>query len=104
LPEAVARAFTNDAEVVAIAARALSIIGPPMAPSASVWRCISRRRARGGLAGLSRRPLPGSGSLSAVARCSRPRIGIEGRFAAAALGIAAYGVIATAALRPAVWR
>jgi Na+-driven multidrug efflux pump len=103
-PDAFARAFTDDAEVVAIAARALAIIGPAYGAFGLGMAMYFAAQGAGRMgwpvaAALARFGLAvGGGALLASP------FGIEGQFAAVALGIAAYGVIAAAAVRPAVWR
>lgn len=103
-PESFARAFTDDAEVVAIAARALAIIGP--AYGAFGLGMAMYFAAQG--AGRMRWPM-----AAALSRCTLavgggallgPLLGLDGHFAAVALGLAAYGVITAAAVRPSVWR
>ncbi|MBY0330448.1 MAG: multidrug transporter MatE [Acetobacteraceae bacterium] len=104
-PGATARAFASDAEVVAIATTALSIIGPAMpvfgAGMAFYFASLGAGRVRWlVVAGLSRIALAvGGGWLLAEAL----GFGLPGQFLAVALGIAAYGVFTASAVRPGVW-
>jgi Na+-driven multidrug efflux pump len=103
-PQAFARAFTADAEVVSIAARALSIIGPAYAffglGMAMYFASQGAGRMRWPVvAALSRFGLAvvGGGLLAGW-------FGIEGQFAGVALGLCAYGVFTATGVRAGVWR
>jgi Na+-driven multidrug efflux pump len=102
--ESFARAFTADAEVVAIAARALGIIGPAYgafgAGMAMYFASQGAGRMGWPLAGsLSRFALAvGGGALLAGP------LGLDGQFLAVALGITAYGAVTAAGVRPGIWR
>ena len=103
-PMAFARAFTADAEVVATAAQALAIIGPAYGAFGLGMAMYFAAQGAGRMgwpmaAALARFALAvGGGALLG------PPLGIEGQFLAVALGITAYGVLASAAVRPGVWR
>ncbi len=104
MPEAFARAFSSDPEVVAIAVTALSIIGPAYGAfglgMAMYFASLGAGRMRWPVAAaLSRFGLAvGGGALLAAP------FGIEGQFLAVALGITAYGLVTAASVRPAIWR
>ena len=103
-PHAFARAFTEDAEVVAIAATALSIIGPAYGGfglgMAMYFASLGAGRMRWPVAAaLSRFALAVFGGAALAAP-----FGIEGQFLVVALGITAYGAITAAGVRPGVWR
>jgi len=103
-PEAFARAFTDDAEVVAIAAQALRVIGPAYGAfglgMAMYFACQGAGRMAWPLAGALARFIiaVGGGALLAAP------FGIEAQFLAVALGLTAYGALNAAAVRPAIWR
>ncbi|WP_270936518.1 MATE family efflux transporter, partial [Falsiroseomonas oryzae] len=103
-PHHFARAFTGDAEVAAIAARALSIIGPAYGGfglgMALYFACQGAGRMAWPVgAALSRFALAvGGGALLAGP------LGLDGQFLAVALGITAYGLVTAASVRPGVWR
>jgi Na+-driven multidrug efflux pump len=103
-PESFARAFTDDAEVVAIAARALTIIGPAYGAFGLGMAMYFAAQGAGRMgwpmaAALSRFTLAvGGGALLG------PFLGLEGHFLAVALGLLAYGALTAAAVRPSVWR
>jgi Na+-driven multidrug efflux pump len=103
-PAGFAGFFTSDAEVVAIAARALAVIGPAYGAfglgTAMYFACQGAGR-MGWLvaAALSRFALAvGGGALLAGP------MGLEGQFLGVALGITAYGLVVAASVRPGVWR
>lgn len=104
-PGATARFFTQDPEVVAIATRALAIIGPAL-PGFGVGMALYFASMGAGrmrwpvVAAVSRVGLAVGGGwvLSDLLGW-----GIEGQFLAVALGISAYGLITAAAVRPGVW-
>jgi Na+-driven multidrug efflux pump len=104
-PEATARAFTADPEVIAIATEALRIIGPalPGFGGGMAFYFAAMGAGRMGwptLAALSRLGIAvGGGWLLAEVL----GLGLQGQFAAVALGITAYGVLAASAVRPGVW-
>jgi len=98
--------FASDAEVQAIAALALSYIGPAFAGfglgMAMYFAAMGAGRMRWPVvAGLSRLGIAvlGGAFLSDVLG-----MGIAGHFLAVALAITAYGVLAAVAVRPGVWR
>ena len=99
-----ASAFTADAEVVAIASRALRIIGPAYGAfglgMAMYFACQG--------AGLMRWPIVASLSRFGLAvgggALLGARFGLDGQFVAVALGITAYGAVTAAAVRRSVWR
>ncbi|MGG5809050.1 MATE family efflux transporter [Falsiroseomonas sp. CW058] len=99
-----ARAFTADAEVAAIAARALRVIGPAYGcfglGMAMYFACQGAGRMGWPVAAaLSRFAVAvGGGALLAGP------YGLEGQFLGVALGITAYGLVTAASVRPAVWR
>ncbi len=103
-PTGFARFFTADADVVAIAARALVVIGPAYGAFGLGMAMYFAAQGAGRMAwpvaaALSRFGLAvGGGALLAGP------MGLEGQFLGVALGIAAYGVVAAAAVRPGVWR
>ncbi len=102
--EGFARAFTADAEVAAIAARALVIIGPAYGlfglGMAMYFAALGAGRLAGPVAAaLSRFALAVGGGAALAGP-----LGLDGQFLGVALGIAAYGVLAAAAVRPSVWR
>jgi putative MATE family efflux protein len=104
-PGPLALAFANDPEVVAIATRALGIIGPAL-PAFGLGMALYFAAMGAGrmlwpvMAGLSRIVLAvGGGWLFGTAMGG----GLEGQFLAVALGITAYGAINAAAVRPGVW-
>jgi Na+-driven multidrug efflux pump len=103
-PAAFARAFTDDAEVAGIAARALSIIGPAYGffglGMAMYFGSQGAGRMRWPvIAALSRFCCAvGGGALLAVP------FGVEGQFVAVALGLYAYGLLTATAVRLSVWR
>lgn len=104
-PHGFAALFTRDAAVVAIAAQALSIIGPAYGGfglgMAMYFAAMGAHRMRWPIAAaLARIALAaGVGWLLAVPL----GLGLAGHFAGVALGITAYGVVAAAGVRPAVW-
>ena len=99
-----ARAFTADPAVAEVAARALRIIGPAYAlfglGMALYFASQGAGRMRAPVfAALSRFGLAvGGGAILATP------FGLEGQFAAVALGIAAYGLVTAAGVRAGVWR
>ena len=103
-PEAFARAFTDDAEVVAIAAQALRLIGPAYGAFGLGMAMYFAGQGAGRMAW----PLAGALARLAVAvgggALLAAPFGIEAQFAAVALGLIAYGVLNAAAVRPAIWR
>ena len=104
-PGPLAATFTRDPEVAAIAARALGIIGPALPAfglgMALYFAAMGAGRMIGPVsAGLSRIVIAvGGGWLFGTAMGG----GLEGQFLAVALGIAAFGAINAAAVRPAIW-
>jgi Na+-driven multidrug efflux pump len=104
-PGPLAAAFAHDPEVVAIAARALGIIGPAL-PAFGIGMALYFAAMGAGrmlwpvLAALSRVVLAvGGGWLLGTVL----GFGLDGQFVAVALGITAYGAINAAAVRPGVW-
>ena len=104
-PHATASAFTTDPEVVAIATRALSYIGPAMAGfglgMAVYFASMGASRMRWPVtAGVTRIAIAvGGGWLLA----DQFGWGLDGQFLAVALGITAFGLINAQAVRPGVW-
>jgi Na+-driven multidrug efflux pump len=103
-PAAFARAFSDDAEVVAIAARALGVIAPAYAAfgggMALYFACQGAGRMAWPVAGAVARfaiAVFGGAALAAP-------FGLEGQFLAVALGITAYGALTALSVRPSVWR
>ncbi len=97
--------FTQDAEVVAMAARALRYTGPAFGGfglgMAMYFASMGARRMTAPvLAGLARFLIAtvGGGLLAQT-----PWLGTDGHFLGVALGITAYGVITAAGVRPGVW-
>ena len=104
-PGPLAAAFARDTEVVAIAARALGIIGPALPAfglgMAMYFAAMGAGRMRWPVAaGLSRIALAVGGGwlLGTVLGW-----GLDGQFLAVALGIAAFGAVNAMAVRPGVW-
>jgi Na+-driven multidrug efflux pump len=103
-PETFARTFTEDPEVVAIAAQALRVIGPAYGAfglgMAMYFACQGAGRMAWPLAGAVARfaIAVGGGALLAAP------FGTEAQFLAVALGLTAYGALNAAAVRPAIWR
>lgn len=104
-PGATAASFSGDPEVVAVAARALSYIGPAL-PGFGVGMALYFA-AMG--AGRMRWPVAAGLARIAVAvgggwlLSERLGWGLDGQFLAVALGLTAYGVLTAAAVRPGVW-
>ncbi len=104
-PMAFATLFASDAEVAAIAARALSFIGPAFGGFGLGMAMYFAAMGAGRMgypivAGLSRLSLAvGGGSLLADVL----GFGMDGQFLAVALGITVYGVLTAVAVRPGVW-
>lgn len=105
LPHGFARLFASDAEVAAIAARALALIGPAFAGfglgMAMYFAAMGASRMGWPVAaGISRLLIAfGGGWLLGDAL----GLGMDGQFLAVALGITAYGVLAAVAVRPGIW-
>ncbi len=104
-PDRFAGFFASDAEVQAIAALALSYIGPAFAGfglgMAMYFAAMGAGRMRWPVvAGLSRL---GIAVLGGAFLGNTLGMGMAGHFLAVALGITAYGVLAAAAVRPSVW-
>lgn len=104
-PARFAALFTQDAEVAAIAARALSWVGPAFGGfglgMALYFASLGAARMRWPvLAGLSRIALAAGGGwlLANVAG-----MGLDGHFLGVALGITAYGLVTAIGVRQAVW-
>jgi Na+-driven multidrug efflux pump len=104
-PGPLAAAFARDPAVVAIATLALGTIGPAL-PAFGLGMALYFAAMGAGrmlwpvAAGLSRIALAvGGGWLLGTAMGG----GLEGQFQAVALGIAAYGLVNAAAVRPGVW-
>jgi Na+-driven multidrug efflux pump len=100
-----ARFFTADAEVAALAGRALSYVGPAFG-AFGLGMCLyfasmgAGRMLWPATAGLARITLAvGGGAL-----LSGPLgLGLDGQFLAVALGITAFGTLIAASVRPGVW-
>lgn len=97
--------FASDAEVAAIAARALTFIGPAFGGFGLGMAMYFAAMGAGRMgypiaAGLSRLGIAVGGGwlLGDVLG-----LGMEGQFLAVALGVTAYGVLAAVAVRPSVW-
>ena len=105
-PHAFASAFTNDAEVVAIATRALGYIAPAFGGfglgMAMYFASMGTGRMGWPVAGGLARILLAVGVGWALANWGG--MGLEGNFLGVALGITAYGLIIASSVRPAVWR
>ena len=104
-PTAFASAFTSDAEVVAIAARALSWVGPAFGGfglgMALYFASMGARRMRWPLlAGVARFALAVGGGWLLAGSFG---MGLDGYFLAVALGITAYGAFTAAGVRANVW-
>ena len=104
-PDALARAFTDDPAVVAIAARAVAYVGPALvgfgAGMALYFAAMGAGRMRGPvIAALCRIAIAAGGGwvLAHVVG-----MGLDGYFLAVALGITAYGAVTAASVRPGVW-
>jgi putative MATE family efflux protein len=104
-PTATAQAFTTDPEVAAIAATALSVMGPAL-PGFGVGMALYFASMGAGrmrwpvMAAAARITLAvGGGWLLAEGL----GFGLTGQFVAVALGITAYGALCAAAIRPGVW-
>lgn len=105
-PVGFATAFTADPAVVAVAARALVVIGPAYAGfgmgMALYFASMGAGRMRGPVAaGLARIVIAVGGGWLLVNVFG---MGLEGHFIAVALGITAYGLVTAASVRPGVWR
>jgi len=104
-PAAFAALFSSDPAVVAIAARALSWIGPAygafgLGMALYFASMGAKRMAWPAAAAVSRLLLAvGGGWLLA----NGAGMGIDGQFLGVALGITAYGVVTAASVRPGVW-
>ena len=104
-PTAFASAFTSDAEVVAIAARALSWVGPAFGGfglgMALYFASMGARRMRWPLlAGVARFAIAVGGGWLLAGSFG---MGLDGYFLAVALGITAYGAFTAAGVRANVW-
>jgi putative MATE family efflux protein len=104
-PTATARLFATDPDVVAMAATALSVMGPAL-PAFGVGMALYFASLGAGrlrwpvLAALSRITVAlGGGWLLADVL----GFGLAGQFVAVALGIAAYGALCASSVRPGVW-
>ena len=104
-PGAFARAFTADAEVAAVAARALAIIGPAYGGFGLGMALYFASQGAGRMgwplaAALSRFGLAVGGGWLLGGQAG---LGLEGHFLGVALGITAYGLVLAASIRPGVW-
>lgn len=104
-PLAFATLFSSDAEVAAVAARALTFIGPAFGGFGLGMAMYFAAMGAGRMgypiaAGLSRLGIAVGGGwlLSDVLG-----FGMDGQFLAVALGVTAYGVLTALAVRPTVW-
>jgi Na+-driven multidrug efflux pump len=104
-PHGFARFFTTDAEVVALAARALGFIGPAFG-AFGLGMCLyfasmgAGRMLWPASAGLTRIAVAvGGGALLA----GPLGMGLDGQFLAVALGITAFGGLIASSVRPGVW-
>ena len=105
VPEAVARAFTADAAVAEIAARAIAYVGPALtgfgAGMALYFASMGAGRMLGPVvAALSRISIAAGGGWLLAHGLG---LGLDGYFLAVALGITAYGAVTAASVRPGVW-
>lgn len=104
-PMAFANLFASDAEVAAIAARALGFIGPAFGGFGLGMAMYFAAMGAGRMgypvaAGLSRLAIAvGGGWLLGDVM----GLGMDGQFLAVALGVTAYGVLTAVAVRPGVW-
>jgi len=104
-PGAVATAFSSDAEVGALATRALSIIGPAL-PFFGMGMALYFAAM-----GAGRMVWPVAAALTRIALAvgggwvlsDVMGYGLDGQFVAVALGITAYGAVVASAVRPGVW-
>jgi MATE family, multidrug efflux pump len=104
-PGATAAAFSGDAEVAAIAERALRLVGPALpgfgVGMAFYFAAMGAGRMRWPVAaGLSRIGIAVGGGWPLSDALGW---GLDGQFLAVALGITAYVALTTAAVRPGVW-
>jgi len=103
-PEAFIRAFTDDAEVAAIATQALRLIGPAYGAFGLGMAMYFAGQGAGRMAW----PLAGALARLAIAvgggAVLAAPFGTEAQFAAVALGLVAYGALNAAAVRPGIWR
>jgi len=104
LPGTFAGAFTTDAEVAAIAARALRIIGPAYAGFGLGMAMYFASQGAGRMewpvaAALSRFAIAVGGGALLIGP-----MGLEGQFLAVALGLTAYGALTASGVRAGVWR
>jgi len=103
-PTHFARAFTTDAEVVAIAVQALSIIGPAYGGfglgMALYFASLGAGRMRWPVAAACCRLVFAVGGGWLLAQ----PLGLAGHFVGVALGITAYGVVLAISVRRGVWR
>jgi len=103
-PTHFARAFTTDAEVVAIAVQALSIIGPAYGGfglgMALYFASLGAGRLRWPVAAACCRLVFAVGGGWLLAQ----PLGLAGHFVGVALGITAYGVVLAISVRRGVWR
>ncbi len=104
-PEPFARAFSNDPAVVAIAARALGIIGPAFGGFGLGMALYFASMG----AGKMRWPAAGAVSRITIAVLGGWLLGdvfdlgLDGQFIAVAAGITAYGAVIAASVRPGIW-
>ena len=104
-PGAVAGVFTADPAVVAVATRALGIVGPAFGGfglgMALYFASLGAGRMRWPMAaGVSRITLAAGGGWVLAHPLG---MGMDGYFLGVALGITAYGALTAAAVRPGVW-
>jgi len=104
-PEAFAGFFSRDPAVVAVAARALSFIGPAFGGFGLGMAMYFASQGAGRMgwpvaAGLSRIALA---VLGGWLLADGAGLGLDGQFLAVALGITAYGLVTAAGVRPGVW-
>ncbi|MGG5821612.1 MATE family efflux transporter [Falsiroseomonas sp. HW251] len=103
-PQAFVAAFTADPAVAVIATRAIGLIGPAYAAFGLGMALYFAAQGAGRMAGpvlaaFSRFGIAvGGGALLAGP------FGLDGQFAAVALGLVSYGVFSAGAVRPGVWR
>jgi len=104
-PEAVAGAFSDDPAVVALATRALGIVGPAFGGfglgMALYFASLGAGRMRWPMAaGLSRIVLAAGGGWVLAHPMG---LGVDGYFLGVAFSITSYGALTAAAVRPGVW-
>jgi Na+-driven multidrug efflux pump len=103
-PVQFARIFTDDPVVVDVAARALASIGPAYGAFGAGMAMYFASQGAGRMRWLVAAALARFGIAVGGGALLIGPFGIEGQFVAVALGIAAYGLVTAAGVRPGVWR